>query len=152
MRTEIKLLIILICIFVSSCKKEKGKISPQTISLLQNKWTLISSSIVFPTNSSLNSTYTGVSTDYYQFGSNDSLTINQAGQVSILTIPLAITTKYSLIDNNRIVYSLNPAIEINIKTLTNNLLVLTNSATSTFTNSGVVVATYNGTKTDSLRR
>jgi hypothetical protein len=152
MRTEIKFLLLFISLLLSSCKKEKDKISSQTISLLQNKWTLISSSIVFPTNSSLNSTYTGVSTDYYQFGSNDSLTINQAGQVSILTIPLSLTTKYSFIDNYRIVYNINPTIEIKIKALTNNLLVLTNSATSTFTNSGVVVATYSGTKTDSLRR
>lgn len=141
----------ILTIFVAACKKEPTKVSEQTLLLLQNKWTLTSSSVVFPTNTSLNSVYKGISTDYYQFGSNDSLTIMQAGQVNIPAIPLSITTKYTLLDNNRMLYSLNPATEINIKVLTNNLLVLTNPATSTFTNGGVVT-TYEGTKTDSLRR
>jgi hypothetical protein len=152
MKAKIKFLTVIIMLFISSCKKDTAKVSPQTILLLQNKWTLISSSVVFPTNASLNSTYSGVSTDYYQFSSNDSLAIRQAGQVNLPTIPLSINTKYSFMDNNRIAYSLSPNIEINIKTITNNLLVLTNSATSTVMNSGVIVATYKGTKTDSLRR
>jgi len=147
-----KYLIIFLILFLSSCKKDKSTVSPQTISLLQNKWALISSNVIFPTNTSLNSSYTGVATDYYLFGSNDSLIINQAAQVNLPSIPLSLTTKYSFIDNNRIVYSINPITQINIKILTNNLLVLTNSATSTVTNSGIIVATYNGTKTDSLKR
>ncbi len=151
MITKIKFFIIFLAVSVSSCKKDNAKVSQQTILLLQNKWTLASSRVIFPTNTSLNSTYTGVPTDYYQFGSNDSLFIRQAGQVNLLSIPISINTKYSFIDNNRIVYSLNPNIEINIKTLTNNLLVLTNAASSTFT-SGGVVTTYEGTKTDSLSR
>jgi len=150
---KVKIIFLLaIVLFVSSCKKDTAKVSPQTILLLQNKWTLISSSIVFPANASLNSAYPGNSTDYYQFGSNDSLSIIQTGQAGFPTIPLSIHTKYSFIGNNRLVYSLNPTIEIYIKTLTENLLVLTNSATSIFTNAGVVVATYEGTKTDSLKR
>jgi hypothetical protein len=152
MRTGVNFLIFLVILFIASCKKDTAKVSPQTIFLLQNKWTLISSSVVFPTNASLNSTYTGTSADYYQFGSNDSLTIKQAGQVNLLTIPISLTTKYSFLDNNRLIYGLNSNIEIKIKVLTNNLLVLTNSATSTVTNSGVIVATYEGLKTDSLRR
>lgn len=152
MSANCRLLIIMILLFISSCKKDTAKVSQQTILLLQNKWTLISSSVVFPTNTSLNSTYRGVSSDYYKFSSNDSLTIRQAGQVNLPTIPLSINTKYFFIDNNRIRYSLNPNIEINIKTLTSNLLVLSNSASSTVTNAGVIVATYEGTKTDSLRR
>jgi hypothetical protein len=152
MRGSIKFLIAGIAFFAASCKKDKANVSSQTVLLLQNKWTLISSSVVFPTNASLNSTYRGISTDYYQFGANDSLTIKQAGQVNLLTIPLSVNTKYFFVDNNRIAYSLSPTIEINIKTLTNDLLVLTNSATSTVTNAGVVIATYEGTKTDSLRR
>ncbi len=151
MKTKIIFLSLILAFSGSSCKKDTAKISQQTISLLQNKWTLISSGVVFPTNTSLNSTYKGISTDYYQFGANDSLTIRQAGQVNLQTIPISINTKYSFIDNNRIVYNLNPNIEINIKTLTNTLLVLTNAASSTFTN-GSVVTTYEGTKTDSLRR
>ncbi len=152
MSKKVKFFIVPLFFFVWSCKKDAELVSPQTILLLKNKWTLISSSVVFPTNATLNSTYTGVATDYYQFGSNDSLIVRQAGQINLLTIPLSINTTYSFIDNNRIIYSLNPDIEIQIKTLTNNLLVLTNPAKSTFTNSGVVVATYEGTKTDSLRR
>jgi hypothetical protein len=151
MSTTIKFFIA-IAFLITSCKKENRKVSPQTVLLLQNKWTLTSSNLVFPTNTSLNSTYKGIATDYYQFGANDSLNIQQAGQVNLSTIPLFINTKYSFVDNNRLVYSLSPGIEINIKVLTNNLLVLTNTATSTITNSGVIVATYNGTKTDSLRR
>jgi hypothetical protein len=151
MSTAIKFFIVIV-FFITSCKKDNAKVSPQTVLLLQNKWTLTSSNLVFPTNTSLNSTYKGIATDYYQFGVNDSLTIQQAGQVNLSTMPLFITTKYSFIDNSRLVYSLSPGIEINIKVLTNNLLVLTNAATSTVTNNGVVVATYNGTKTDSLRR
>ncbi|MFM2361245.1 MAG: hypothetical protein RLZZ316_147 [Bacteroidota bacterium] len=151
MSTAIKLFIA-ITFLITSCKKDNAKVSPQTVLLLQNKWTLTSSNLVFPTNTSLNSTYKGIAADYYQFGVNDSLTIQQAGQVNLSTMPLFITTKYSFIDNSRLVYSLSPGIEINIKVLTNNLLVLTNAATSTVTNNGVVVATYNGTKTDSLRR
>jgi hypothetical protein len=151
MSTAIKLFIA-IAFLITSCKKDTAKVSPQTVLLLQNKWTLTSSNLVFPTNTSLNSTYKGIATDYYQFEVNDSLTIQQAGQVNLSTMPLFITTKYSFIDNSRLVYSLSPGIEINIKVLTNNLLVLNNAATSTVTNNGVVVATYNGTKTDSLRR
>jgi hypothetical protein len=151
MSTAIKLFIA-IAFLITSCKKDTAKVSPQTVLLLQNKWTLTSSNLVFPTNTSLNSTYKGIATDYYQFGVNDSLTIQQAGQVNLSTTPLFITTKYSFIDNNRLVYSLSPGIEVNIKVLTNNLLVLTNAGTSTVTNNGVIVATYNGTKTDSLRR
>jgi hypothetical protein len=151
MSTTIKFFIA-IAFLITSCKKENGKVSPQTVLLLQHKWTLTSSNLVFPTNTSLNSIYKSIATDYYQFGVNDSLTIQQAGQVNLSTTPLFITTKYSFIDNSRLVYSLSPGIEINIKVLTNNLLVLTNAATSTVTNNGVIVATYNGTKTDSLRR
>jgi hypothetical protein len=109
--------------------------------LLQHKWALISSNIVFPTNTSLNSTYKGVSTDYYQFGSNDSLIIRQAGQINLPTLPVSIATKYFFIDNNKLSYGLYPDIQVNIKVLTNDLLGLKNSSTSTFTNSGVVVAT-----------
>jgi hypothetical protein len=151
MSTAIKFFIA-IAFLITSCKKDNAKVPSQTVLLLQNKWTLTSSNLVFPTNTSLNSTYKGIATDYYQFGVNDSLTIQQAGQVNLSTTPLFITTKYSFIDNSRLVYSLSPGIEINIKVLTNNLLVLTNAATSTVTNNGVIVATYNGTKTDSLRR
>jgi hypothetical protein len=151
MRTAIHLFI-LIAFLITSCKKDNAKVSPQTILLLQHKWTLVSSNVVFPSNSAINATYTASPTDYYQFGVNDSLTIRQAGQVNLPTMPLSVNTKYSFIDNSRITYSLSPAIEINIKVLTNNQLVLANDATYTVTNSGMVVATYYGTKTDSLRR
>jgi len=143
---------IFILLFLSSCKKNKETISSQTISLLQNKWTLISSNITFPSNTSLNSTYNAISTDYYLFASNDSLTIHQNGQLYLPSIPISLTTKYSFIDNNTIIYILNPSIQININTITNNLLVLSNPAINTTIGPGGVVTTYNGTKIDSLKR
>lgn len=152
MRKGFILFIVFLNIMLVSCKKESGNVSPETKSLLQNKWTLISSSVVFPANTSLNSAYKGVSTDYYYFGSNDSLIISQAGQANLPTIPLSLTVEYSFVNNNSMVYSLLPATTIQIQTLTNNLLVLSNSATHTVINSGVVVATYDGTKVDSLKR
>ena len=152
MRNALKFLVIPVFLLIASCKKEAGNVSSQTISLLQHKWTLISSGVVFPDNATLNSRYEGVPTDYYQFGANDSLVISQSGQVNLPQIPLSFTTSYSFIDNNRITYGITPGIEIQIKTLTNNMLVLSNTATHTVINSGVVIATYTGTKTDSLSR
>lgn len=152
MRLKLQLLIITVFLFITSCKKDAGNVSSQTISMLQHKWTLISSGLVFPDNATLNSRYEGAPADYYQFGADDSLIISQAGQVNLPLIPLSFTTKYSFIDNNRITYGITPGTEIHIKTLTNNMLVLSNTATHTVINSGVVIATYTGTKTDSLSR
>jgi hypothetical protein len=153
MGTKITFFAIFILIFVSACNdKNKDAISTQTVSLLQNKWTLISSNVIFPTNSSLNSTYKGISTDYYQFGTNDTLNIHQAGQVYLLSVPLSISIKYSLKNNNTITYGIGSTIKANIKSLTNNLLILTNSASNTNTNADGNLTVTNGTKIDSLKR
>jgi uncharacterized lipoprotein YajG len=152
MKPQLLLSLIVALFIFTACKKDSTTINPETKLLLQNKWTLISSNVVFPTNTTLNSRYIAAPSDYYLFGTNDSLIIKQAGQINLLTIPLNINTTYSFIDNIRLKYGLNSSNEINIITLTNNLLVLSNNATSTFTTSGTVVATYEGLKTDSLKR
>ncbi|PWU00314.1 MAG: hypothetical protein C5B52_09105 [Bacteroidetes bacterium] len=134
-----------------SCKKDK--VSPQTKETLQNKWTLISSSLTFPTNTSLNSYYKGISTDYYFFREDDSLEINQAGQVNLLTMPLFVKVKYNIVSNSTINYlgGGNP-VPIKIRMLSNNLLVLSNDASATFINADNSTTVYNGTKVDSLSR
>ena len=152
MKPVLVLLVIAVPLCITSCSKDGGNVSSQTIALLQHRWTLLSSSLVFPDNATLNSRYEGISTDYYQFGTNDSLIISQSGQVNLPGMPLSLTTKYSFLDNRRITYQITPGMEVNIKVLTNNLLVLSNTATHTVMNSGVVIATYTGTKTDSLSR
>jgi hypothetical protein len=152
MKSQLLLSLILAFFIFVSCKKDSTSISSEIKLLLQNKWTLISSNVVFPTNTTLNSRYVAAPTDYYLFGTNDSLTMKQAGQINLLTTPLNINTTYAFINNNKLKYGLNATNEVNIVTLTNNLLVLSNTAVSTFTNSGTVVATYEGTKTDSLKR
>jgi hypothetical protein len=142
MKSQLLLSLMLTIFIFASCKKDSANINAETKLLLQNKWTLISS----------NSRYVATPTDYYLFGTNDSLTMKQAGQINLLTTPLNIHTTYAFINNTKLKYGLNATNEVNIVTLTNNLLVLSNTAVSTFTNSGTVVATYEGTKTDSLKR
>lgn len=144
-------LICFLVIVLTACQKKDG-VSAETVSLLQNRWTLISSSVVFPTYPALNSTYKGVATDYYLFNTNDSLTIHMAGQAELPAFPLMTTVKYSFVNNNTIVYGPGTNVQINIKTLTNNLLVLTNEASSSNVNANNTVTTYEGTKTDSLMR
>jgi hypothetical protein len=133
-----------------SCKKDSQAVTAQTISLLQNKWTLISSNTIFSSNTLFNASYTGAPTDYYLFGSNDSLTIQQAGSVNVPTIPVSVTTTYSFAGNSMLVYGLNSGIQVTIRVLTSNLLVLSNPAS--ITDAGNPAAVLNGIKIDSLKR
>lgn len=152
MRVKNAISSLLLLFFAISCKKTTDFASSQTILLLQNKWVLVSSNVIFPTNTSLNALYTGKPGDYYDFKSNDSLIIYQAGGVNTPSIPVNIITNYSLLNDNMLAYGINTNIHINIKTLTNNLLILTNGATASFTNANNTVTVYNGTKIDSFRR
>ncbi len=142
--------IIAFCIY--GCNKDGGNTNSQTLFLLQNKWTLISSNLEFADMYSLNSTYTGISSDYYWFNTNDSLNIHQAGNVNMPQVPLSLTTYYSLINDSVLFYGNNTGTEVNIKALTNNLLVLFNKATASFINADGTINYYNGVKVDSLRR
>ena len=151
MKRLIILVIGMSLIILSGCKKDSS-ISPQTISLLQNKWTLQSETLVFPTNSSLDKRYEGISTDFHLFGGNDTLTISQAGTANLPWLPILINVNYRLIDNSTIQYEPNLNIRISIKTLTNQQLILTNEITATITNANGTVDTYNGLRTDSLKR
>lgn len=151
MKTFITLVIGMSLIILSGCKKDSS-ISAQTISLLLNKWTLQSETLVFPTNSSLDRRYEGVSTDYYLFGKNDTLTINQAGTANLPWLPILINIKYRLLNNSTQVYEPNSSMKIVIKTLTSQQLILTNEITATITNVNGTVDTYNGLRTDSLIR
>jgi hypothetical protein len=150
MQMKTSLLICFLIILLTACKKKDG-VSAETISLLQNRWTLISSSVTYPTNATLNRTYIGVSTDYYLFDTNDSLTIHMAGQADLPATPVNATIKYSFANNNTLVYEIGSNVQVNIKTLTSNLLVLTNESDASFTNGSSTVI-YKGTKTDSLMR
>lgn len=151
MRTLIILFIGISLIILSGCKKDSS-ISSQTISLLQNKWTLQSETLVFPTNSSLDKRYEGVSTDYYLFEKNDTLTINQAGSANLPWQPILLNFKYRLLDNSTLVYEPYSSMKINIKTLNSQTLILTNEITATIINTNGSIDTYNGLRTDSLKR
>jgi hypothetical protein len=152
MKQIFNIFVLIVTLSVISCKKDSTKVTAETKALLQNKWTLISSNIVFPTNPTYSGSYIGIPTDYYLFGADESLIIRQAGQINFpTTAPISIDSKYTFLDNNRLTYATNPSVEINIKSLSNNLLVLSNKATNTVTN-GSSVTTYEGVKTDSLKR
>jgi hypothetical protein len=151
-----KLLTVLITgltILIFSCKKDTQP-SSQVISFLQNKWTLVSDVWVYPTNSSINSSYAGIATDYYLFNANDTLTIQQAGDPIIINSPRIITTKYSVLSNNSIlIYEQTPGsnVMLTIQKITKDTLILTNDITASFTNNGGnTQTTYNGTRTVTL--
>ena len=151
MKKLISLFIGLSIIILSGCKKDSS-ISSQTISLLQNKWALQSETLVFPANSSLDKRYEGVSTDYYLFEKNDTLTINQAGSANLPWQPIQVKVNYRLLNNSTLQYDPNMNIRISIKTLTSQQLILTNEITAAITNANGTVDTYNGLRTDSLKR
>jgi hypothetical protein len=146
-----------ICLLVSfltlfsNCSKDKETVSAETLSLLRHQWKVISSTTVFPTNTILNDRYEGSPTDFYRFTNDDSLVIQQTGQVNLPFAPLKIATTYSFVHSNIMEYGISPGIRISIVSISNNLLVLTNTATSIITGGGTSVV-YNGTKIDSLSR
>ncbi len=151
MKAFAKVISIVAIAFFAACKKDGNKVSSETIALIQNKWSLISSTRTYPTNTSLNARYIGAATDYYQFSANDSFKIRQAGQIGVPNLPLTLDSKYSIVNNRTIAYHLNPSVEASIQELSKDVLILTNAITATIAN-GSATTTYEGTKTDSLRR
>jgi hypothetical protein len=144
-------LVLTIGLVFNSCNKDNETVSAETLALLRHQWKVVSSTIVFPNNTILNDRYLGSPTDYYRFSNDDSLFIQQAGQVNLPFLPLKVATTYTFIDNKRMEYGISPAIQINIAHISNHLLVLTNTATSIITGGGSSIV-YTGTKTDSLSR
>lgn len=136
--------------FLFACKKD-AQPSYQVITLLQNKWTISSETLTYPTIPSYNASYTGTSTDYYLFNPNDTLFIQQAGLPGIPNNPISTAIKYSVSANNLIV--LNPQtgsgkVNESIQKITTDTLILTNPITLSFTNNGGSPYTvYNGTRT-----
>ncbi len=155
MKKSITLLIIIFATLLFSCKKDTQP-SFEIISLLQNKWTLISEAWIYPANSTYNVSYTGISTDYYLFNTRDTLLINQAGDPVIVNNPKSLAIKYSVNTNNSVsLYDQlsNSTVVLTIQKISNDSLILTNDITATFTNNGGnTQTTYNGTRTVILKK
>lgn len=142
------------CLFIFavvlfSCKKD-NPISPQTISLIQNKWTLISEETYYKDLPSFNLKYLGISTDYYFFKSSDTLLIHQAGIPGAINIPRIISAPYSIISNSSILlpgqYGGNDTY-FTIQKLSSDSLIFINQITTTYIINGNPTATYYGTRT-----
>lgn len=142
-------IIIFLLIASFSCKKD-NPISPQTISLIQNKWTLVSEEYYYKNLPSYNVKYVGISTDYYFFKTNDSLLMHQAGMPGLLNIPFTFSIPYKIISNNSILLpGQNGGNDtyFTIQKLTTDSLIFTNQITNTFTNNGNTTGTYYGIRT-----
>ena len=155
MKKSLTLLKIILATLLFSCKKDTQP-SFEIISLLQNKWTLISEAWLYPANSTINATYSGISTDYYLFNTRDTVLINQAGDPVIVNNPKSLAIKYSVNTNNSILMygqSSNSTVLLTIQKISNDTLILTNDITATFTNNGGnTQTTYNGTRTVVLKK
>jgi hypothetical protein len=155
MKKSLNLSTLTFIVFLIACKKD-ARPSSQIISLLQNKWALSSETLTYPTNPSINASYTGTSTDYYLFNSNDTLLIQQAGIAGIPNSPISVAIRYSVIANNLIVLD-SPTgagnVKESIQKITTDTLILTNQITASFTNNGGSTYTiYNGTRTITLAK
>lgn len=95
-------------IILLSCKKDST--TQSTISLLQNKWLIKDETTVVPNPCGVlqRVIYTGTPTDYYLFDKNDSIKINRSGSIGFTTNQIDITLKYTLVNNNKIIF-INPS-------------------------------------------
>jgi hypothetical protein len=145
---------IMMFMVVSSCTKNNTSSTTTTQTMIQYKWTLVSSSLDYPKNPSLNRSYTGMSTDFYLFDKDDSLTMQQAGTVVLPGQPLNYKLKYTVENDKTLIFGgAGPAgIYVNIVKLNDTLLVLSNVVTASYINADNSVTVYDGTKTDSLKR
>jgi hypothetical protein len=143
--------VILLTLGFFSCKKDP-QVSTQTLQLLQNKWSLVSDETVLPTIPAYNSSYIGVATDYYLFGTTDTLTIHQRSLAYSYTQSVTETFPYVVRSNNTLTYGPNMNFPITIKKLTNDTLILTNPITASFINANGTANTYPGTRTLTLAR
>lgn len=141
--------IIFLLLISFSCKKD-NTISSQSISLIQNKWTVVSEECYYKDLPSYNVKYVGISTDFYYFKTNDSLLVHQAGAPGVPNIPRNFYTPYKIISNNNILLpGQNGGNDtyFNIQKIATDSLIFTNQITTTFTNNGNTTGTYYGTRT-----
>ena len=134
----------MLILVLNSCKKEGN--SPQTISLLQNKWFMVEDSIHYPAFSNGNSVYIGTANDYYQFFPDDSVH-EQFGQANG-GLGFNFTASYSLQNNRDIYLGRNPQYHYTIVSLSATALILSNPVSYAF----VGGATYYGIRITSFRR
>jgi hypothetical protein len=129
---------------LNSCKKDGN--SPQIISLLQNKWLMVEDSVRYPAFSNGNSVYIGTPNDFYQFFTDDSVH-EQFGQANG-GLGFYFTASYSLKNNTNIYPNGNLNDHYTIRSLTANILMLSNPVS----NASVGGATYYGTRITSFKR
>jgi hypothetical protein len=129
----------LLVIALYGCKKDS--VSPQTLSLLQNKWLMVEDSIHYPTLPVANTVYIGTPNDFYQFFTDDSVHM-QFGQGNG---SFNFTTAYYLKNNTDIYLTIYPNQHYTILTLTTNSLVLYNPVSNTgggSTYTGIRITTF----------
>ena len=142
------ILIALLILSAFSCRKNPDSFS-QIKSQLRHKWNLISEHIIFPDSPRLNLVYKGISSDFYEFNSNGTLTINLAGTADSPSIPYRAEVKYWSQDQRTFTLDFGGHYLTNkIQTLTDNLLVFSNDIYLLDNNSNKT----NGIRIDSLRR
>jgi hypothetical protein len=134
----------LLCAVTYSCRK--STISPQVVSMLQFKWSLVGYNINYPTDSSANLVYTGTDSDYFQFFPDDSLhqQFGNPGAPGYFNF----TTGYSLSNNSTIILKINTNEHFTILTLTDSTLILSNPVTLTI----VGVNSYQGSRLLTFKR
>jgi hypothetical protein len=138
---------------IAACKKSNSSASAQTISLLQNKWQLVSQTTLDPPEGNSpadTSTYVGQPGDYFLFASDYKTFFYAGSYTSILGLGVD-SGSYSIPNNNTIVLSYPPAkesVNITIRALTANQLVFSFLASVSSTGS----PTYYRTYIDSLER
>jgi hypothetical protein len=99
-----KLTSLLLLLFIA-CSKHNTSPVDQTYALLENRWTLASESFVYPPNTSLDSVYSGISFNFFQFTSGGTI-IASLGNPAISSY----TTNYHLQDDSTVlIYSENAA-------------------------------------------
>ena len=126
MKTFLLILTFLLTLF-TSCKKTTESPSVQT--LLQNRWVVLSETYSWPTISYASpNVYNGLSSDYYQFNSNDTLMSSQSGSPVAPNFPIQSIHKYSLLNDKSIFLYGNvngPSDTLTIQKITTDSLVLT---------------------------
>lgn len=105
------------------CSKHNSPIN-QTSQLLENNWTFASETFIYPPNPNLDSVYSGISFNYFQFTANNTI-IASLGNPAISTY----TTNYYLQNDSTIlIYSQNSIsqyISYTIEKLIQDSLILT---------------------------
>jgi hypothetical protein len=136
MKTFSLILAFLFALF-TSCNKTTQSLS--VLALLQNRWVLLSEDYSYPTiPNAMTNVYNGVSSDYYQFNSNDTLISSQAGSPVAPNYPIKSIHKYSLQNDKSIFLYGNingPSDTLTIQKITTDSLVLTSPTYITYVDS-----------------